>query len=236
MWKRDRYGTWLPPVDQVWNDGTFIQPAFGIALTQGKHYASAPIPISLAETFAAIPVATSDPPGAIELAWTYDGSSWTRHNASAWETGRAVTIGQPGLAYEPFEPSNYDQGRFYLAWIPLNGDNAVLITQTEGNDSAPLTNGRKFSWRQGPVFLFNKWFRGEGNVSLLFERGIDSNVRGAFTFRGPKKAQPSVLENIPQFFPFADGIFNGPMKDQNDFTVIRANLACSLYTSASCPM
>lgn len=228
MWRRDQNGTWMAPVDQVWDDATFIEPAFGIALTEGRHYSSSGIS-SLAQTFAAIPLATSNPVGVIELAWTYDGSSWSRLDASAWIKGRAVTTAQPGLAYEPFDPNDYNQGRFYLSWSP--SDAGKYIAQTEGNDWAgSVTTGRRFQWRQEPAYLTNKWLKGPGNISLLFERGIDTNMRGAITYLDNYKGGP-----VPQFFPFADGIFNGVMRDQNDIAVVQANMTCSLNNSA-CPM
>lgn len=273
MWRRDPSGMWLAPIDQVWSDGTPIEPAFGIALTEGRlrnvfsemgetpeepvpHDAQVapsgdgppgipplnppppfpyppPFPIDAPHTFAAIPVATSWPLGMIELAWTIDGSSWTRLEGSAWESGRAATKAQPGLAYAPFDDSDYEDGRFYLSWIAQNypsvEPDVMLITHTEGNDLSLGATSRRARWRLDPVFLTNKWLRGSGNVSLLFERGIDRNVRGAVSF-------PQENNILPIFFPFADGIFDGVIRDQNDFTVIRANLACSLSSSGSCPM
>lgn len=260
MWRRQSDGTWRAPVNQVWEGGTPIQPAFGIALTEGwRQLASEansaehdpasiigpifppispifpPLPPPPPRIFAAIPVANSDPPGRIELAWTSNGLSWTRLEASAWTTGRAVTKAQPGLAYVPFEPSgNYEEGRFYLSWIrpdEPNGDPwGIHITQTEGNDLSPGATSRRLRWLQSPVYLTNTWLYGSGNVSLLFERGIDRNMRAAVSF--PTESDGT----LPIFFPFADGIFNGDLRDQDDFAVIRANLACSLHRGASCPM
>ena len=60
-------------------------------------------------------------------------------------------------------------------------------------------------------------------VALHHDPRFDDNLRAAFVY----------ISGGLQFLPFADGIIDADMYDQDDYAYILANLACSLTRSCS---
>lgn len=217
-WIMSPSGTWSGPVDQQWSDGSLVYASYGLGLTKGFLAGN-----SLDRLFAAVPLGS--PLGQIEMAWKYNpGDRWNRMDASGWSVGQPVTISQPGLAYEPFDPNDEGQGRFYLAWSPPTSalGCSVLLTETEGNSVLPWATSQRLRFGY-QIFLtgYQEKDCSSANVSLLFDMDFDSNLRGAFSYYNDAVAQA-------KFMPIADGIINGTLKDQNDLSVIANNYRCPL--------
>jgi hypothetical protein len=213
-WQRGLTDTaWSTPGDARWADGTPIEPCHGVALAAGHElgrdgesvYAAIP-----AGRFCALELGRREPDGA-----------WTRLTAQVWPDGAPFSGGRPGLAYAPFRADVPAEGRFYIAWKPLP-TGAGLISFTQGNDLAPGAAALRMEFLPG-TFLRNLWAIAIDGVTLHFDPRFDANLRASFVY----------FKGGVQFLPFADGIIDVEMHDQDDYDYILANLACSL--TASCP-
>ena len=202
-------GVWLDGDEQKWTDGSPIAASLGIGVasawigtTQGAQSRIA----------AAIPNAS--PAGQIELAFKNSVTGrWERSGADVWSNGRAYTNGQPGIAYVPFDQDvDVASGCLYISWSPSNGS-AGLLAHTEGN--SPVTSqSRRLLFADPPVLLYNVWTTlGGNNVALMYDMQHDTNMRAAFTFVHPDTGSEL------WFMPMADGVYNGDLKDQDDYNV-----------------
>jgi hypothetical protein len=130
-----------------------------------------------------------------------------------------TTDGQPGLAYQPFNNSIVNVGRFsMLARVPGAGfGNSPVIAYTEGNDpSGSATTYRESTW-YGGLYYFQEDGAIQGKASsLLYDPAHDTNLRGAFS------------DGLTQvwFQPLADGQVNANFTDQNDYDAFKVNLGC----------
>ena len=163
--------------------------------------------------------------GQIELA-TYNDSTgrWDFLDNSAWELDeRPFTNARPSIAYVPFAPNSVTTGRFFIAWR-RSDDDLYGITFTEGNDERFTAISRKLIVNGMPTYIWNQWQYGDGSPSLLYDLIDDTNLRAAWTYdrRDPEGRRWAF------FTRFADQIFDGVLKDQNDHPIIRANLSCSI--------
>jgi hypothetical protein len=228
-WRYTTTGTWVGPVDQVWaGSGSPITPSLGVGVAQGYvKFAGSPVLVLVT----AIPETT--PAGLIDIAYRSTPGQWVPMGSDRWPVSgvRAYTQGQPGLAYEPFNRGvSTTEGRYYLAWNPDNGD-AVYMTETVGNDwDSPDVRRMRVS-QANPVYYSNMWAtaRPGTNLTLLYDLSYDNNMRLSYTYRDSKTGKLLV-----PFAPVADGIFNGNLKDQNDYPVIGGNLACAIK-GGTCP-
>lgn len=227
-WKLDTSGQWTGPTLQQWNDGSTVTAKFGIGLTRGY------IPYYYGDTMLIAAIPRVSPQGEIDLAWRneYD-SRWNKISDDRWLHGKAVTQAQPGLAYVTFNRfSDPSAGRFHLAWNPPAG--AALMTQSEGNNASPGATSRRLQFRQANIYFTNYWGSVKGNIALLHDISFDQDWQlwGGQTFR-ENAGEPTEYRDL-NFFPYAGGIFNSLIKDQDDYAVIRANLKCCF--SGPCPM
>jgi hypothetical protein len=216
------------PIDQLWADGTPIVPAYGIGIATGYVTSSSGATL---HRVAAIPL--NSPIGQIEVAWKDSTTGlWTRLPTSNWTNGRLVTQAQPGIAYAPYDRTvSLTEGRFYIAMNPTvnsgGGREAGRLIQTQGNNLTSFS--RRFVWNQDTVYYSNEWGFVKGNMTLLYDLTYDSNVRGAYTF---DYISGSTNYRELSFSPFADGIFDDILKDQDDYAVIKSNLRCALGKGA----
>ena len=218
-WQLDDTGRpTAPPTVESWEDGTPIVPCGGVTLARGHR-------ADLAEEalFAAI---AAGPFCTVELARfdadDGDGAAvWERTPATSWPAHRPMTDVRPGLAWVPLDPLEPRAGRFYLAWTPWPSG-AVLITHTEGDDPSPDAESRRLRFLSG-TFFSNVWGLGTGAVTLAHDPARDTNLRAAWSFG----ARSSL-----GFYPFADGIIDRVLLDQDDYGYLLETLACSL--TASC--
>lgn len=224
-WTLDGSGGWSGPVAQQWDDSTTIQAAYGVGLTRGYLQTASG---HEEHVFAAIPLVS--PQDQIELAWQSAPDVWTKLPSSRWTDGyghlsKEKTREQPGLAYEPFDRTqNLYEGRFYLAWNPtdLNGDcHAAYLSQTEGNDLSASATSRRMMFVDHRTYYMNIWNCVNYNIALQYDMSFDESMRGAQAFGDG-------TNDVMRFSPAADGIFNAPAKDQDDYAVILGNLRCSL--------
>jgi hypothetical protein len=202
-----------------WADGTTMNASTGIATTVGYAETSP----AGGEIFAAVPIATSL--GAIEIARRDPATGrWSKLSTATWPASRAFAQAQPGFAYVPSSPSSPSSGRFYLAWNP-GPTSSLLMMETQGNSLAAAASGgpRGFAFRDPAVNVINVWQTGEYGIALEYDGRFDANMRGAWTFSGKHQAV---------FAPVMDNVFNGVLKDQDDYVVLRGNLTCSLRGGA----
>jgi hypothetical protein len=201
----DAASAWGAEIVHVWADGAPIVPCAGAAF---------------AGELAAIP---AGPTCRMVLATRAGEGVWQPlPEERAWLSGLAPSVaGRPALAYVRLT-DDAPAGRYFLAWRPWP-DGALVISMSEGDDSDPgATSGRLRFIRA--TFLRNVWADLIGSPALSHAAGLDDSLRAAWVYAGNGQMQ---------FNPFADGIIDVEMRDQDDYAYIKANLACSL--TASCP-
>lgn len=212
-WQRDLTDdAWSAPTDATWTGGAAIEACQAAALARGFERGR-----DGQAVYAAIPTGRFCE---LELGRLDADGSWARLTSSMWTGAAPFAGGRPGLAYVPFRPEVPEEGRFYLTWKPLP-TGAALITFTQGNDPAPDADALRMELMPG-TYLRNLWGVAVDTVTLHFDPRFDDNLRAAYVY---------FLGSL-QFLPFADGIIDADMHDQDDYEYILANLACSL--TASC--
>jgi len=189
---------------------------------------------------AAIPLSSlgGNPDGQVEIAWkdrSLGTSIWNKLDDSNWgNVERPRTTRQPGFAYASFNfgGNRLYEGRYYLAWNPptkggIRGTS--LMMQTEGNNISDAAIYNRFAWLQKSIGFVNSTSYGTRNVSLVYD-GIGKNLRAARTRapRDPSKPSKKVPYPFAMFYPVADGIFNGTLKDFDDYQVIHEHLGRQL--------
>jgi hypothetical protein len=213
-WTRDLgQDAWSAPVEQAWDDGAAIEPCHGAALARGFERGR-----EGESVYVAIPTGRFC---RLELGRLDAGGAWARLTSQVWPGAAPFAGGRPGLAYVPFRPGVPGEGRFFLAWKPLP-TGAAVITFTQGNDLAPDATALRMELLPG-AYLRNLWAIALGGVVLHHDPRFDDNLRAAYVH----------LSGGLQFLPFADGIIDADLYDQDDYDYILANLACSLTASCS---
>ncbi len=183
----------------------------------------APMPAGSRTLFGVFPVGDQ---GNLRL-YSYDPATlrWSR---SPWSLDEEPSVGRPALAFVPVSSESPLPGRLYLLSMRRNADGKTIVRD------------RMLTARRTPTGLAaefgsgsdhdNSWFFGYG-VDLLFEPGVDSNLRSLIAVKSYKEGvlQPPSLELRPK----ADGIVNILLRDWNDWEVLRVDLCRTLVDSAS---
>jgi hypothetical protein len=206
-------GAWSAPVDATWDDGAAIEACQAPALARGFERGRAGEAV-----YAAIPTGRFCE---LELGRRNADGTWARLTSQVWPGSVPFAGGRPGLAYVPFRPEVPEEGRFYVSWKPLP-TGAGLIAFTQGNDPAPEATALRMEL-MGGTYLRNLWAVAIDGVTLHYDPRFDDNLRAAFVY----------FKGGLQFLPFADGVIDANMHDQDDYEYILANLACSLTRSCS---
>lgn len=203
--------TWRARGPESWDDGAPVTlSCAGLAMTVG-YQPDVPGP----QLYMLIP---TGPTCVLELArLDPERASWVRRGADAWSGEPPMSGGRPGLAYVPFDRANPEDGRFYAAWRPFpTGPGTISMSQ--GNDPDPTATERRLVFESG-AFMRNVWAVVVDGVALQYDMRFDDNLRAAWVYRGDQRVR---------FEPFADGIVDVDMYDQDDYQFILQYLACSL--------
>jgi len=100
----------------------------------------------------------------------------------------------------------------------------MLFAMTEGNEQVAGVAPRQLRWEPAIAELANRWSYGKANNSLHYDLAYDRNLRAAFTLE--YGTAPSTYRALT-FEPYADGIFDNVIGDQDDYPILRFNLdAC----------
>lgn len=204
---------WSAPGEQAWESGDAIEPCQGAALARGFERGR-----DGESVYLAIPTGRFCE---LELGRRNADGTWARLTSQVWPGAVPFSGGRPGLAYVPFRRDVPEEGRFYLAWKPLP-TGAGLISFTRGNDLAPDATALRMELMPG-AYLRNVWAVAVDGVALHHDPRFDDNLRAAFVY----------ISGGVQFLPFADGIIDADMHDQDDYAYILDNLACSLTRSCA---
>jgi hypothetical protein len=204
---------WSAPVDATWEDGAAIEACHAPALARGFERGRAGEAV-----YAAIPTGRFCE---LEIARRNPDGTWARLTSQLWPGAVPFAGGRPGLAYVPFRPEVPEEGRFFVSWKPLPAG-AGLIAFTQGNDPAPEATALRMQL-MGGTYLRNLWALATDGVPLHYDVRFDDNLRAAYVHAN---------RNL-QFLPFADGVIDADMHDQDDYEYILANLACSLTRSCN---
>ncbi len=138
---------------------------------------------------------------------------WAR---SAWPMGANATIGRPALAIEPVAAGSPLPGRLRILYIrrpaDADGRDIVRLKTLEaiglGAAARPELTDEIFD---------NVWYYGKG-LDLLYERGVDSNLRAAVATAQIKNGTPA--PHIIQLRPKADGVVHFLYRNWNDWEAL----------------
>ncbi len=202
-------GTWSEARDESWLDGAPLETCAGAGLARGFGRSL----VGGERLFAAVSRA---PDCTLELA-VHDAQAGAWLPVGSWLTVAPFTDGRPALAYVPYDRALPEDGRFYLAWRPYP-TGAGVISLSQGNDVDPAAPDRRLVFPRG-TYIRNLWALLEGTVTLAYDVRYDDNLRAAWVYAN---------SGAVQFQPFADGILDVDMRDQDDYGYILDNLACSL--------
>ncbi|HEX2733337.1 MAG TPA: hypothetical protein VHM70_17120 [Polyangiaceae bacterium] len=195
---------WSSPVDQLWGDGTAINPTYGIAATIGFQDRS-----NTGKVYAAIPTGTN---GTVEFARQETNGRWTK--MAVWQdVPQPTTTARPGLAYQRRAGQANSIGRFYLN---LNQGEGMVMFMTEGN----LIGGsnERLRWEIAAYQGANM----RGGTFLLDDLTRDNNLRAIET----------LSDRTTVFMPMADGIVPAAVKDLDDYQYVSGALRASLLLEA----
>lgn len=141
-----------------------------------------------------------------------------------WREDHPPTIGKPALAFERSPSAAPVAGRVHAAYLARNDNGrytARLRTLAVFGGLDPAQQNLEFMDSD----LTNTWLYGLG-VDLLFESGVDSNLRYAL-------ASALYKEDVPQphylwIFPKADGILDLNYSNENDWRALGAETCIRL--------
>jgi len=216
-------GGWTGPVAQYWSDGTVVYPSQGIGATTG--YVRVGLAASKA-VVALIPDAQAG--GKLEMAvFNESTGKWEKKQGPFWASvAQPSASARPSIAYVPFDSSSNSVGRYYLAWRRPGPDveQYYATTFTEGNDMAPGATTRRFVVFGMIVPFWDHWQPGDGSLSLLYDLALDSNLRAAWTHRdlGADGFRDASFSKV------VDMVFDGVLKDQDDYAHIRTAVRCTI--------
>jgi hypothetical protein len=212
--------TWGAAVWEKTTTNASIAMSFGISITSG--YEDGLLGPAGPYWYAAL----ANPYNAnrIEL-WRYNSTTdnWSQH-AYVWSTTQVATTAAPSLAYVPFSSANSTLGQFYLLYKDT-GDGMMRMMKTEGNSTASIFT-RRLQWRQQSIPAYNEWSYTDGSGDLLYEMGVDTNLRSTWKLTGRQI----------WFHPVMDGIPSLLLKDQNDYYFMTEMLDCSLGAGGCIPL
>lgn len=141
-------------------------------------------------------------------------------------------FGRPALAAKPVAPGSPLPGRIEILYVKRSGaaSNVVMQANLVASSVGPGAQPRFVTAQHD-----NVWFFGNG-VDLLFDPGVDSNLRAAVSTALIERGQPSPHRVVLR--PKADGIVDFDQKNFSDWSMIGYSLCALLKAngaSVSCP-
>jgi hypothetical protein len=138
-----------------------------------------------------------------------------------------AVLGRPALAFEPVDPASVLPGKVRMLYVRDSGAPRTVVMQAELAARGVGPNAQ-------PVFLTaqhdNEWFYGNG-VDLLFEPGVDANLRAAVSIALIENDQPSPHRVMLR--PKADGIVDFEQKNFSDWEMFASTLCSSLKSAGA---
>lgn len=201
--------TWdMNAVDQLFSDGSAIAPKAGVGLASGYYRNNATRRYLMMVPYA------NDKFVDVAIRST---------TANRWDKLPGITLktdSRPGCAYRPFSNAAVTDGRFMCivkdtTWNPAN--NKPALAQTEGNDPSGTATFRRLNVWQWALYYGQYDGAATSAMTLTYDPARDTNMRGAWT-PGDKI----------WFQPVADGSLNRPFTDQDDYDLMKKNVACSI--------
>lgn len=213
---------------EQWNDNSRITVAEGVGITKG--YLKG---MSALQTMGAFPVPLTGGGNQIETA-RYDTTAGRWVRLGGWPGGRISSETKVSMAYAPYKKTaSTTAGRYFITFTPKSGE-AGRITMTEGNDLSATASNRRYRWLD-PVFIVNTWGNTKTSIPLLYDLKYDSNLRSAFSFWYQDVVNNVKVDRfVSNFFPFADGISDLQLRDNDDLSYLRKTMACSIG-KGTCP-
>ncbi len=153
------------------------------------------------------------------------GGPWTPF---AQQPAANPVFGRPALAFEPVDPASILPGKIHILYAQLTGDPMTVVMQADlvaNGLGAGVFAGFKTTQHD------NVWFYGNG-VDLMFEPGVDSNLRAAIS---------TAVAADPHFVmlrPKADGVIDFTQKNFDDWAMIGYGLCARLKENGAkvnCP-
>ncbi len=172
--------------------------------------------------------------GAMRL-FTFDATT-RRFTRSPWTLTQETIINKAAMAWLPMPGDSQLPGRLYILTVRSSSEGRtqvrerMLVANLDGNGGATVRFGME-------GYSHNSWLYGYG-LDLLFEAGVDTNLRLLLARKqlhddGTETPYPAELR------PKADGVIDYPLRNWNDWEVLRVDLCRTLNESVagtlSCP-
>jgi hypothetical protein len=165
--------------------------------------------------------------GAMRL-YTFDRTTrrWTQ---SPWTLSAEGVVGKAAMAWMPTPSDSVLPGRLYILNIRPSSEGRTQVRERMlVADRDPVSGATTLRFgMQG--YHHNSWLYGYG-LDLLFEPGVDSNLRLLLArkqLNDDGTHQPYPVELRPK----ADGIIDYPLRNWNDWEVLRVDLCRTLNNS-----
>jgi hypothetical protein len=142
---------------------------------------------------------------------------WAIHR---WDDNSLSPAGRAAMAWVPLADGRGLPGRLYVMYVSPS-DNVVRWQSLERYRSG--NSMREKVRANGP--FWNSWLEGYG-VALLYEAGVDGNLRAAVARRADDYTDGTV-----QILPRADGILDVWQRDYSDWNVLGVDLCRVLVAS-----
>jgi hypothetical protein len=226
---------WSSRTQVLWSNGAAVKVTKGAGVTSGKRTYKYLNQWPVADVlYGAFP----DQNGVIHVGYANPASpaTWYEIQVQSPASDLAKTVSQPAIAYVPFQPSSPNYGRLYVGWNPgtlfvnaNNNDCGMRQMVSEGNVDPAWTTTSRLGFYQRSIHIHNKWDCSSSNISYLYDLASDYNLREAHLIDYGATGRLS-------FAPAADGIVNESYRDQDDYSIIRADLKCAVTNDiGSCP-
>lgn len=204
-------GAFAAPVVELYSNGQPVTVGLGMAITTGYQSGNSSL-----QLYGIFPSAGTAPHAMTMARYEASTSRWVQFSSTIFPSAGFRTSVRPGIAFVPFSPSAPTVGRFFLMWQ----DGVTQTSMTQGNDVTPGATSRALRWLFQLDFQ-NVWAVSQSGVGMAFDPLFDLNPRATW----------SHVNGWANVAPLADGIYNLPLRDFDDYTTITRNLSCSLTRS-----
>ena len=205
-------------VQQVWVSGTTTTPITGLAEGIGAAWGQLRGSTTV-RLFGVLPYGSSTNAD-VGRKDTMANEQWIKFGATGFQTDSRI-----GLVYIP--NTSQSDGRL-LALFRGSGQQSFNAI-SEGNDATAGTTSRRIttwyvSQHGGNTYGGAEPISTKG-VTLIYNSAIDTNARGAVSLLDGTRVD---------FLPVSDGLINHTFRDQNDYQMLKKNVACALSQGTRC--
>lgn len=202
--------------------------------TTGSPGATLARALDLSSTYPRMTLAFGGPGGAhgcMQMWYRANTGVWTNETRMPSCDWRITPMGRPAIAWVPDPKDQTLGGRIHIVHTPnyadINKSSLRQLTSVSGASYGPVMG------REG--LYDNDWAYGYG-VDLMYEAGVDNNLRAAYTHAEKVDNVNEDWEKRVRFDPVADGIFDLAYGGENDWETMRNGICKNLVGEQPSPI